>query len=84
MGSECISRRHYGQRHLARPLNRRLERRAVLLLDVAEDVLQHDDRIVDHDADGERQREQRHVVQGEVHGAHQRERGHDRGGNRQG
>ena len=62
-----------GERHLARALDRRLERRAVLLLDVAEDVLEHDDRVVDDDADGERDAEQRHVVQREVHRPHQRE-----------
>ena len=39
----------------------------VLLFDVPEDVLEHDDRVVDDDADGERQAEQRHVVQREVH-----------------
>ena len=48
--------RHHRQRHLARALDRGVERRAVLLLDVPEDVLQHDDRVVDDDADGERQR----------------------------
>ena len=67
-------RRHHRQRDLAGRLDRRVERRAVLLLDVAEDVLQHDDRVVDDDADGERDAEQRHVVQREAHHVHQRER----------
>ena len=36
-----------------------VERRLALLLDVPEDVLEHDDRVVDHDPDGQREREER-------------------------
>ncbi len=42
------------------------------------DVLEHDDRVVDHDADREREREQRHHVEREAHGPHQREGADDR------
>ena len=66
---------HHRQRNLARRLNRRLHGRHVFLLDVAVDVFQHDDGVVDHDAHGQRQPQQRHRVQREVHGADQRERG---------
>ena len=51
------------------------------------DVLEHDDRVVDHDADGEGQSEQRHRVQGvaedpdQTEGGDERER--DRGGDDQ-
>ena len=37
-----------------------------LLLDEPEDVLEHDDRVVDDDAGRQREREHRHVVQGEA------------------
>ncbi len=50
------------------PVDRGLERRGALLLHVPEDVLQDDDRVVDHDADGEREAEQRHAVQREAGG----------------
>ncbi len=43
-------------------LERRLER-AVALFEVAHDVLDHDDRVVDHEADRDRQRHQRDVVE---------------------
>ena len=58
------------------------------VLHVAVDVLAHDDRVVDQDADDERQRHQRHHVDGEAdrpheeerrdHGRRQRERGDQR------
>ena len=44
------------------------------MLHVTHDVLAHDDRIVDEDADGERQAEQRHRVQREAAGEHGDER----------
>jgi hypothetical protein len=69
--------RHHRQSNLTGALDRRFERRHMLLFYVAEDVLEHDDRVVDDDADGKRQAEQRHVVQREVHAAHQGERGDD-------
>ena len=37
-----------------------------LLLDEAEDVLEHHDRVVDHDADHQHEREHRHAVEREV------------------
>ena len=54
----------------------------VLLFDIAHDVLEHDDGVVNDDADGEREREERHVVQCEVHRLQHREGGDDRGRNR--
>jgi hypothetical protein len=45
------------QRDLVRPPYRRVERRHALL-DVAVNVLHHHDRVVDHEADAEHQREQ--------------------------
>ena len=60
-------------------LQRRLERR-LALLDVARDVLDHHDRVVDHEAGGDGQRHQRQVVEAvaqQVHhaeGADQRQR----------
>ena len=49
-------------------LVRRLAELAVPL-----DVLEHDDRVVDHDADGEREREQRHGVEREAEHPHEAE-----------
>ena len=53
-----------GEADLARALQRGLERPHAAL-DVADDVLQHDDGVVDHEADRQRQRQQRHVVDGD-------------------
>ncbi len=72
-------RRHHRQRHFARALNGSVEGRALFFLDVSEDVFQHHNRVVDHDPHGERQAEERHVVEREVHGAHQCKRRDDRG-----
>ena len=47
-----------------RLLGRLRNRQLGLLLDHALDVLDDDDRVVDHDADGEHQRQQRHGVGG--------------------
>ena len=71
----------------ARPIScgrvdRGLERVLVLLLDEAVDVLQHDDRVVDDDADRERQRQHRHHVEREAHVPDQAEGGDDRGRDR--
>src|SRR5215218_983902 len=41
-------------------------------------VLQHDDRVIDHNADGQSQRQQREVVDGKSQEVHDRERGNDR------
>ena len=59
----------------------RLEGRHVLLFDVAVDILQHDDGVVDHDADHQGQRQHGDLVEREAHGGHQREGGNDRRGN---
>ncbi len=48
--------------HLAHRLDRRIARRQAVLAHVALDVFQHDDRIVDDDADREHHREQRQRV----------------------
>ena len=58
----------------------RLHRRHALLVDAAVDVLEHDDGVVDDDAHRQRQPQQRHRIQREVHDPHQGERGDDRGG----
>ena len=63
----------------ARPISlvafdRRLHRRHALLLDEPVDVLQHDDRVVDDDADRERQRQHRQHVEREAHVPDERRR----------
>ncbi len=66
------------------PLQRRLHRR-LAFFEIARDVLDHDDGIVDHEAGGDGQRHQREVVEAvaeRVHGgegADQRERHGDAG-----
>ena len=71
-------RRHDGEADLLRRFGRRFLRRHALLLDESEDVLEHDDGVVDDDAGRERQREHRHVVQREAGHFHERERPDDR------
>ena len=44
------------------------------VLDVARDVLDHHDRVVDDEADGDRQRHQRQVVEAVAEHVHDRER----------
>ena len=63
-----------------RPFDRGLGRRHLLLFHEAEDVLEHDDGVVDDDADRQRQRQQRDDVEREVLVTHRRERGDDRAG----
>ena len=81
-------RRQHRETDLARRLDRRLHRRPPLLLDEAIDVLQHHDRVVDDDADGERQRQHRHRVEREAlepdqaEGRDDRRRDGDRGDER--
>ena len=53
-------------------------RLVAFLLDVANDIFQHHDGVIDHDAHGKRQRQQGHIVQGEIHHAEQGEGGDDR------
>jgi hypothetical protein len=66
-----------GQADFLRRLDRRLERIHVLFFDEPVDVLQHDDRVVDDDADRQRQRQHRQHVQGEALEPHQAEGGND-------
>ena len=58
-------------------LDRRTLRLVMLLLNEAHDVLEHNYRVVDHDANCKRQRQQCHVVQGEIHRLEQGERRDD-------
>ena len=51
---------------------------ALAHLDVARDVLQHDDGVVDHEADAQRERHQRDVVQAVAEQVHHREGADDR------
>ena len=74
--------RHNGQADFPRSLNRGLHAVQSLFLHEAENIFEDDDRVINDDPDRQRQRQQRHVVQGEVHPAHQGEAGNDRGGNR--
>ena len=48
------------------------------VLDVVLDRLDDDDRVVDHDADGQHQAEQREVIEAEAHRGHDREGADDR------
>ena len=59
------------------PFERRLERRAAAL-DVAIDVLDHDDGVVDHEADRDGQRHQRQIVEAEAEEIHRGERADER------
>ena len=77
-------RRHDREPDLARPFDRRPERRHALFLDEPVDVLQHDDRIVDDDADHQRQGEHRHLIEGEAEHGDDREGADDRGRDRDG
>ena len=56
----------------------------MFLFDEPVDVLEHDDRIVDHDADRQREREHGHQVQREPHVPDQSERRDNRGRDRNG
>ena len=66
---------------LARALERGLHRGETRLT-VTDDVLQHDDRVVDHEADRERERHQRNVVEAVPRDVHRRKGPDD--GNREG
>ncbi len=74
-------------RHLVHGLIARLDRREASL-DIALDVLDHDDGVVHHDADGENEPEQRQRVDGKTHheqhgkGADDRHRNGDQRNNR--
>ena len=60
-----------------RAVERRLQPR-LAHLHVPDDVLQHDDRVVDDEADRERERHQRQVVEAVAERVHHRERADDR------
>src|SRR5262252_645248 len=75
-------RRQHRQADLARRVDRRRHRPHALLFDEPEDVLEHNDRVVDDDADRQRQRQQRDGVDGEAHPPHAHERADDRGRDR--
>ena len=72
-----------GQRHLTGALLGSLAAPQALL-DPPVDHLQDDDRVVDHDADRQRQRHQGHHVQREAGQVEERERRDDGGGDREG
>ena len=76
-------RRQHRQSDLARGIDRRRHRPHFLLVDEAEDILQHHDGVVDDDADRQRERQQGDGVHGEVHHPHRHERPDDRRGNGQ-
>ena len=77
-GDEGERRREDGEADLLRAVDRGLERLLPVLVDALVDDLQHDDRVVDDDADGEREREERDRVQREAGRAHDAERADDR------
>ena len=62
--SEMLIEMH-GKADLARALDRRLQRCGAGL-EMAENILHHDDGVVDHEADGDGQRHQRQIVQAEA------------------
>ena len=70
-----------GEADLARALERGLDGRQTLL-DVACDVLDHDDGVVDHEAGGDGQRHQGQVVEAVAAQLHDAEGGDERQGNR--
>lgn len=72
-----------GEADLARAVRRRRLGVLAQLFLVAVGVLEDDDRVVHHDADGEREREQREVVDREAEEVHDRERPDDAGGDRE-
>ena len=74
--------RDHGPGHLLHRLDRGLARREALLGDDPLDVLEHDDRVVDHDADREHHAEQRQRVDREAEQQHRRERADQRHGHR--
>jgi hypothetical protein len=77
-GHERERRREDREPDVARRQDRGHEGLVALLLDEADDVLQHDDGVVDDDPDGEREGEQRDDVQREPGHPHRREGADDR------
>ncbi len=73
----------------ARPISSRRrdcgpDRGIPLFFDIAIDVLEHDDRVINDNADSERETQQGEAVQRHIKGAHGRERRDDRDRNGQG
>jgi len=66
-----------GEADLLRAVERRLHARFAHL-HVARDVLEHHDRVVDHETHAQRQRHQRQVVQAVAEDVHERESADDR------
>ena len=81
-GNQRERDRDDGETDFARALERRLERPHAAF-DVTHDVLEHDDGVVDHEADRQRQCQQRHVVDGEVERVHHRAGSNQRDRHRQ-
>ena len=71
-------RRQHRQHDLFRGFDRCLLRLEAFLFDVANNILQHHDGIIDHNAHRQRQRQQGHVIEREIHHLQQRECGDDR------
>ena len=69
--------RNHGEPDLARAAQRRGER-VLALLDVTDDVLDHDDGVIDHEAGADGQRHQRQIVERESAEPHHPEGGDDR------
>ena len=67
-------RRHDGQADLGSRGARRFKGPHLLFFDVAEDVFQNHDGVIDNDADHQHQRQHRDAVQGEVQCPHHAER----------
>ena len=70
-GDQRDAHREHGEADLVGALERGFERRQASL-DVAGDVFQHDDGVVDHEAGRDRQRHQRQVIEAvadQIHGA---------------
>ncbi len=75
--------RDHRARDLLHALPRRLERRELPLVHQPLDVLDHHDRVVDDEAGGEREAEQRERVDREAEQLHERERADERDGERE-
>src|SRR5580704_10326766 len=65
--------RQYGKGDFARPLERRLERQNAVL-DMSVDVLDHNDGIIDYEADGDGECHERYIIETEVEHVHRSER----------
>ena len=76
-GDQRDGERNDGEADLRRALERRLQR-CLALLDIARDVLDHHDGIVDDEAGRDRQRHQREIVEAEAEQIHDAERADER------